>query len=160
VASKGSGCINRNFDAFFEESKDSPYVCTRIAPANADLSALLSEKIGQNLGEDVVVEGCNVTADSFYSTQGRQDPHFDDQNEGVIAHIKNTYPEVRSMEMETFQLFHMAMCAKASHSIAAAAAAIVVAHRETGQVVDGDTLSRLESEGGRSIMQAITSLDL
>jgi hypothetical protein len=76
----------------------------------------------------------NVSADSFYSSQGRRDPLFEDRNEGAVpgtvwwafAHadqlteglwmlscragagvldlLRSEYPAATSMEMETFQL--------------------------------------------------------
>ena len=70
------------------------------------------------------------------------------------------HPSLRSMEMESFQLLALARGARPLGSIRAAAAAIVVANRPTGQVVDGDTLTRVESEGGRAIMDALAATPL
>lgn len=72
--------------------------------------------------------------------------------------IAATHPGVMSMEMETFQLLHMAHCSKGS--IKASAASIVVANRPTGKVVDGETLTHLESAGGKAIMQALSGIKL
>ena len=72
--------------------------------------------------------------------------------------IAATHPGVMSMEMETFQLLHMAACSKGS--IQASAASIVVANRPTGKVVAGDVLEHLESAGGRAIMTALASVEL
>lgn len=46
----------------------------------------------------------NATADSFYSTQGRIDPSFDDRNENLIDDLSSRYPDVVTLEMETFHL--------------------------------------------------------
>lgn len=57
------------------------------------------------------------------------------------------------MEMETFQLLHLAHCSKAP--IIAAAAAIVVANRCTADVIDGATLDEMEIAGGNSATNII-----
>jgi hypothetical protein len=62
------------------------------------------------------------------------------------------------MEMETFFLLHLARCCKVP--IKAAAAAIVVANRPTGTVMDGDLLDELEREGGEAVLKAITLVPL
>jgi hypothetical protein len=36
--------------------------------------------------------GMNVTGDSFYGSQGRIDPNFDDKNEDVLDNVCSTYP--------------------------------------------------------------------
>ncbi len=167
VASGGSGYITRNPDAFahnYGEAEDSsatrpePYHLHKIAPASQDLSALITAKLNAAVGEKHTVNGTNVTAESFYSSQGRLDANFDDENESIMDTIRAAYPSATTLEMETFMLLHLARCSKIS--IKASAAAIVVANRPTGHVIDGDLLERLESEGGRAILQAITTIEL
>ncbi len=82
------------------------------------------------------MSGLNVTADSFYSSQSmfhfihldkitdRIDTNFDDHNASVLASLEVRYPSVRTLEMETFLLFHLSTCSKIP--IHASSAAIVV----------------------------------
>lgn len=64
------------------------------------------------------------------------------------------------MEMETFMLFHLAACCKPKEPIYASAAAIVVANRMSTKVAEGDLLDRMEIEGGKSILRAITRMEI
>lgn len=54
--------------------------------------------------------GMNASADSFFSSQGRYDPNFDDRNDSVLDTLLKRHPDVSSLEMESFQLFHLAKC--------------------------------------------------
>lgn len=56
-------------------------------------------------------EGLNASADSFYSSQGRKSESLIDDNEGLIAAIQKSHPKLSTLEMETFVLFHLALCA-------------------------------------------------
>ena len=55
---------------------------------------------------------------------GRIDPNFFDDNETVIDDVIKKYPHAKSMEMETFVLFHLSNCCRIP--IKASSAAIVV----------------------------------
>ena len=55
-------------------------------------------------------EGLNASADSFFSSQGRPDPNFDDRNACVLDDLLHRHPTTSSLEMETFHLFHLAQC--------------------------------------------------
>ena len=61
-------------------------------------------------------------------------------------------------EMETFQLLHLASCAR--QPMAASAAVICVANRHTDEVLDTETMRELETAGGRAVLEAITQIDL
>jgi len=56
-----------------------------------------------NIINDIV----NASADSFYSSQGRQ-TSFPDHNEYLIPHLLKTVKDLGSLEMETFHLYHLA----------------------------------------------------
>ena len=168
VASAGSAFIQRNPDAFgfghaeaaaatsATASHDiSPYHISNITPASAGLSALVSTELVTAIGADNVKNGVNITADSFYSGQGRIDPNFDDANSALVESLIARYPDAKSMEMESFMLLHLANCSK--KRVHAAAVAIVVANRRSADVVDGDTLSRVESDGALALLLAITA---
>ena len=55
----------------------SPYIISRAVPSDAELSQLLLERLRQTAdAETRVLEGLNVSADSFYSSQVRRAPQL------------------------------------------------------------------------------------
>jgi uridine phosphorylase len=170
VATGGSGYVTRNPDAFLSyytaDAREAiasnhaitPYVMHVVAPSNSTLSTAVSTELISALGEECVKAGSNVTADSFYSSQGRIDDNFDDGNKDLIASILSSYPDAKTLEMETFMLLHLARCSKMP--IAASAAAIVVANRRSADVIDAASLEMLEMEGGKAILKAICSFEI
>ena len=61
----------------------------------------------------------NASADSFFSSQGRNDPNFDDRNDDVLDLLLHEQPSVTSLEMENFHLFHLAHCSRGAPQSAA-----------------------------------------
>ncbi|KAJ7240392.1 uridine phosphorylase, partial [Mycena haematopus] len=57
----------------------------------------------------IVAGSANASADSFYSSQGRQ-TSFPDQNENLIEYLQESVKELATLEMETFWLYHLAAC--------------------------------------------------
>lgn len=179
VVVEQSGLLTRNPDAFVhrygsegsETSTPPPteseaYRWSQLAPADGSLTDLLDENMRRILGGAgvSVTRGVNVTADSFYGSQGRIDDRFLDANASLIDETRKVYgatsgkdDSIQSMEMEAFQLLHLAKCADVKHPVYAAAAAIVVADRATSKVIDEETLKKLELEGGRAVLDTLTS---
>jgi hypothetical protein len=62
------------------------------------------------------------------------------------------------MEMESFQLLHLAACS--GGSIRACTTAIVAANRASSQAVSNEALHQAEVEGGRAILEAISTVAL
>lgn len=116
VATQGSVSILRDPDAFHPDavngSSRAPYRITRPVAPDAALSAALLQEASNLLGSERVVAGLNASADSFFSSQGRLDDHFDDRNEHVIDMLIEQHPAACSLEMEAFHLFHLAECSK------------------------------------------------
>lgn len=137
-----------------------PFFFHKISKSNRELSSLVSKELQLNdfINENQVVQGLNVTADSFYSSQGRIDPRFPDDNEDLIGKILSLYPNATSVEMETYMLLNLARCCNIS--IAATACAIAVANRITTEVIDEKSLAILEKNGGIAIIKAISSYKL
>jgi uridine phosphorylase len=178
VVVERSGLLTRDPDAFAHlydgsaggaEPATSAYRWSALAPADAALTDRLEACLKDSLGVDGVSigRGVNVTADSFYGSQGRVDHKFLDANATLIdetrAHYSKTTGQedaIQSMEMEAFQLLHLAKCATPDHPIIAAAAAIVVADRATSTVIDDATLKTLELNGGRAVLEALTSIQV
>ena len=64
----------------------------------------LVSNLKASIGKEKVFQGLNATADSFYGSQGRKDFNFNDANEELFQQIRNAYPDVVTMEMETFMV--------------------------------------------------------
>ncbi|CAE7388214.1 unnamed protein product [Symbiodinium sp. KB8] len=163
VASAGSALVQRNyshFDAPKAHAGSEPYLISDLCMPDAELTALVASSLQEALGAQKVVEGINITADSFYSSQGRADPAFTDENSVLIEKVLQRYPKAITMEMESFQLFHLARSSLPKGSIKAAAAVVNVANRPTGDVVDGEALRCAERDGGRALLQALSKLKL
>ncbi|KAF8717560.1 hypothetical protein AX14_012156 [Amanita brunnescens Koide BX004] len=118
VVPKASVTIMRNVDYDFINSEDSgkpPYIISK--PVSAD--PLLHETVlnaftelkPQDFKGDITGGMVNASADSFYSSQGRH-TSFPDDNANLIDHLRTTVPDVATLEMETFHLFHLAACWK------------------------------------------------
>lgn len=50
------------------------------------------------VGAPQVNEGTNLTADSFYSSQGRADPSFNDENTQLIQDVLKKFPNAITMD--------------------------------------------------------------
>ncbi|KAL1496552.1 hypothetical protein AB1Y20_014158 [Prymnesium parvum] len=163
VSSGGSTFIRRDPDAF-GGGGGSPYQICSVVPADAELSAAVLRELRAELGEEAaVVEGLNVSACSFYSSQGRRDPAFDDGHEECdpVEAVRRMHPDATSMEMETFHLLDLARCARPTpHAVRATAASIIVAHRPSGRVASAASVALLESRGGAAVLRALAATPL
>lgn len=140
-------------------SAEGAYRKSKVAPADVALTSLIADEMtSETFLSGRVHRGVNVTAESFYGSQGRIDENFKDENARLITEVTGHYDNAKSMEMETFQLLHLACCAKSP--IVAAAAAIVVANRCDSNVIDGATLDEMEIAGGRAILEALIKTPL
>ena len=63
------------------------------------------------------------------------------------------------MEMESFQLLHLAACSSGG-SIRASTAAIVAANRDSGAVITTELLHDTERVGGGAVLKALAAFDL
>ncbi|KAF7304386.1 Uridine phosphorylase [Mycena chlorophos] len=118
VVPNASVAVERNVDYDFvaSESTELPYRVSKPAFADPELSdqvyrSLLAAKPKEvENDKTVVVNKCtNASADSFYSSQGRQ-TSFPDRNEYLIEHLQKTVPNLATFEMETFWIYHLAAC--------------------------------------------------
>lgn len=136
----------------------SPYDISLPVPSDPTLTTLLHSNIVKLVGGNVVT-GSNVTADSFYSSQGRTDPNFNDDNSDLVDLIVAKYPDMATLEMETFQLFHLARCSK-KQDIRAGAAVMVLAQRRSNDFLDNDRKHALEAAGGKACLETLSSFPL
>ena len=107
-----------------------------------------------------VVHGIDVSADSFYSSQGRVGPDFADCNDGLLEALEARLPDAASLEMETFTLHDLARAAAPAAPIAACGAAIVVWNRHSGESIGREQLGVLEVLGGRAALEALAAFEL
>ncbi|CAG8611719.1 4465_t:CDS:2, partial [Racocetra fulgida] len=106
VIPEGSFAVTKNYDyPTFEskeivvqdheiKTKEQPYIISKVIYGDKEICTL----------------GLNATCDSFYSSQGRLDENFVDNNKELFKSICTKYPDVESLEMETFMLFYLAKC--------------------------------------------------
>ena len=168
VASGGSSYVTRNPDAFAycygggQSGTGQKYNVHKVCPADDQLSAIVESSLRDQLeakyGASIVDSGINVTAESFYSSQGRIFEKFEDENDTLIDEVCKTYNEAKTMEMETFMLFHLAKCCHDPFYVSAAA--IVVANRCNNSTVEADTLEEVERLGGLAILEAVTKREI
>ena len=160
------GCmwVYRNPDAFGAEDAAAgavdprPYIRSRPVYPHAALCDGLLAGLERELGPSGYKCGINCTTDSFYATQGRITPYFDDRNEELMASVMAEVPNAVSFEMESFQLLHLASCSRGS--IAAAACAIGLAERASNEFLTPQQLVDLEKRAGSAALDALVNFDL
>ena len=107
-----------------------------------------------------VVTSMNATCDSFYSSQARPERDFLDKNARLLEELRQRYPDVSTLDMETFQLFHLAKCIKnpEDRGIHASALKIIVANRPRDAFLIDEAKKRdLERKGGLACLNTLAS---
>ena len=153
-----STLIARNFD-YFTLGKGSPYHIYAPVSSHPVLTESLVSRLKSLAGPDQVHLGMNASADSFYSSQGREDDHFRDENKSLIETLKLAYPSLETFEMESFLLLNLATVTT-SWPIAASAVTMVFANRQDGGIIQPDQVAKLEEIAGRGILESLISFDL
>ncbi|KAM9959078.1 hypothetical protein ACTFIR_000129 [Dictyostelium discoideum] len=142
-----------------DQNKCKPYDISKPVEGDKELVNLLKNDFESIFKDRKTVIGINASADSFYSSQGRIDPEFDDFNEQLIENIIDLYDnKVNTLEMETFQLYHLATRSK--QPIKAASSTIILANRVTQAFLDNNTKVKLEIEGGRACLESLIKINL
>lgn len=159
VASPGAVLVRREPDAFRKNAKNGKhYSISQPVESDLQLSELTYEHLKKGWGEQRTFKAMNATADSFYSSQGRDDANFDDQNKTLLKEIQEAQPLVKTLEMETFVLLDLAeVCAE---PIRATAACLVLANRSSNEFLDNTRVAEAEAGGGRAIIQALIEFPL
>ncbi|KAJ6483617.1 nucleoside phosphorylase domain-containing protein [Mycena vitilis] len=116
VVPKSSVAVERNLDFDFVNSGDcteQPYRISKPVLADPEFHSKVHSCLTAAKPQDwkpVIVGGTtNASADSFYSSQGRQ-TSFPDQNENLIEYLQTSVKDLATLEMETFWLYHLAAC--------------------------------------------------
>lgn len=147
LCSGGSAIIQRNFNYFSPSPSQSPpsqspsslmqqsnasgsslgesgpYLISPVFPSDPDLDKAILEAAASGIS---LIAVKNASADSFYSSQGRQSLQFADHNQGMVEELQERHFD--TLEMETGMLFHLAGCAVVQN-VHASAIQIVVADR-------------------------------
>jgi len=115
VIPNSSVSITRNYDFDFADPKspdEAAYHISKPAPADTKLHGALIAGFQASSPPlaNVKVRGdvVNASADSFYSSQGRQ-TSFPDHNSHLINRLLSQINGLASLEMETFHMLHLAM---------------------------------------------------
>ncbi|RIA98333.1 nucleoside phosphorylase domain-containing protein, partial [Glomus cerebriforme] len=115
IVPSGSFSVTKNYDYFIHgiDTKDafpivdSPYNISKITYCDREMCEMLQKEFGKILTTTPIFSGLNASTDSFYSSQGRLDDNFLDENHDVITSIFQKYPNAQTMDMETFMLYHL-----------------------------------------------------
>lgn len=168
-------CIRRNIDYFADEKvypelKDTPYLFSGTFKADEEMTGILATTLEQALGAaegeskdigPVLTGGLNADGCSFYSSQGRQDPEFWDDNQGLLKEIVTKYPKTHSIEMETSMLLHLARCARdPAKPIKAAGCMQVFADRLANAFIQPEQVDKLEPIAGRACLDALIQVPI
>jgi uridine phosphorylase len=152
-------------------SAELPYSVTRSVLPDSELATLLGSRVRAAVHAEkgaawpVVLGGVHASADSFYSSQGRPCPAFDDRNGALLDALAKRVPGLATLEMETFHLFELARStttgvSSADLRIRAAAAHIVIVNRALETSMSVSDLHSLEKAGGFAALEALTVLPL
>ncbi|CAG8605234.1 39204_t:CDS:2 [Gigaspora margarita] len=91
----GAFSVTRNYDYFIHGVDtndampivDSPYYISKVAYADEELNHLLQSELSAAFYPSLIYTCLSACSDSFYSSQGRIDPYFLDDNQDLIPSI-------------------------------------------------------------------------
>lgn len=173
VLSTSSCHVTRNVDVFTDTALglgptrtalstglDSYYHISKPCQPSTELTRLVQKELQET--DLQFGMGANCSADSFYASQGRLEHCIRDANDGMLDLLRDDFG-IRSLEMETFQLFHLAQCCtKDPHRrIHAASLMLVAASRPKNTFIAlDDKKHQLEIQAGRLCLQALAKFPL
>lgn len=174
VVPRGGYCIRKNLEYFVKEENRiikgpvEPYLISGVFDADKEMSEILAQELhkamepiaGKNGVGTVISDGLNADGCSFYSSQGRKDPAFWDDNDTVIKRALEAHPETVSLEMETSMLFHLAECAREQNPIKAAGCMQVFADRVGNAFIHPDTVAILEPTVGKAVLETLIQIQV
>ncbi|KAL0135746.1 nucleoside phosphorylase domain-containing protein [Mucor lusitanicus] len=167
--------VLRNIDYFadepvYPELKDKPYLFSGNFKADEGMTEILAKTLEAALAPveaendyvgPVLTGGLNADGCSFYSSQGRLDPEFWDDNENLLKEVVTKYPKTHSIEMETSMLFHLARCARdPAKPIKAAGCMQVFADRLANAFIRPEVVAVLEPLVGKACLDALIQVEV
>lgn len=135
-----------------------PYTITRPCAADPELSRLIYRHAASQ-DSDSVFEGLNVSAETFYSCQAREDQLFRDENAELLETLVRC--GAQTMDMETHQLLHLA--SRRVELMKAAAVHIGVISRTNDHFMHPITplqLNELIAIAGRACLDALVDVTI
>lgn len=107
-------------------------------------------------------EGSCLSCCSFYSSQGRQDKNFHDQNEELVDHYVKVVPGFSMMEMESAHFCDLSRCVNAEvcGAVHMSAAHIVLAQRKSNDFLSNEKKHEIESGIGKAILDALVEFKI
>ncbi|KAL7751667.1 hypothetical protein RI367_002666 [Sorochytrium milnesiophthora] len=203
VVADESMCCTRNYSYFVDhEDRDlspedfaqvmaannGPYQLSAGCKADEELTSALVDSLSAVVPPECDVRvGLDVTCDSFYSSQARDDPSFVDANAHLFTYLrKRLTGRAECLQMETYMLYHLAHCARplqltagddhaangngnghaatttttTTKSIRVAACAMVFANRVQNTWIDPALTALLEERAGRAVLDALVQVPL
>lgn len=173
IVPTGGYFIRRNLD-YFADQPNYPelqsYLYSGVFHADQNMTRLLTDALVSAIEPietteldvgPVITGGLNAEGCSFYSSQGRLDNDFWDDNEQVLQGIKSRYPTTQSVEMEASTLFHLAKCAtNPDKQIRAASCMQVFADRVHNGFIRPEVVDLLEPVVGKACLDALVQADV
>ncbi|CDR49490.1 RHTO0S27e00782g1_1 [Rhodotorula toruloides] len=142
------------------------YLVSPPITADAELQAHLFSTLSTSVSSptcEVRSLPLHASADTFYSSQGRLDPNFQDDNTNLLDSLLARYPDCASLEMETAHLFHLSSISHppptsstpTAPRIKSAACHMVFADRTGGEFIEREVVEGLEGVVGRGCLEAL-----
>ncbi|KAK2964732.1 putative purine and uridine phosphorylase [Blattamonas nauphoetae] len=155
--------IYRNPDAFRprkagekEPTSEERYHITLPVPGDAELLKHLETSLKKQFGE-VIRQGVNFSGCTFYASQGRPGPDFEDHNEDLLDRIA-AVPHAAAIEMETFHLFDLAELSRGR--LRAGGSALIIAKRKTKAFVTPEEKKKWVDDYGKALLQALATFPI
>jgi len=153
-----SVCVTTNYNSYSRDHSENGraldhFTVSKPCYADSTLTNLLKNHLASTVVDFPVVIGLDITADSFYSSQGRVDANFDDRNATLIDELITNHPQCVSLQMETFHLLHLARLSFGK--IYVAACAIVLAQRRSNAFLDNKSKHNLELLAGKACLNSL-----
>lgn len=158
VQDKGSFHVQTDFDKLHDR-EDLPYKIGKVQKADEHLSAHLSKHLEHSTTEGNFKRGLNGTTDSFYSSQCRHDPKFEDNNQGLIHAIKKAHPEAKTLEMENYVLYALSNIAKKQDVHVASTSIVAFSSQDREKQLSKPKRAELEDLVGYSMFKALADFD-
>lgn len=138
-----------------------PYRISRTYSPDQKLTLALIRKAQELVRVENVLLGTNASSDSFYSSQGRCSNMILDVNDNLLGALLKR--NVKTIEMETAQLFHLAACIPEGSPtpILASAIHIIIANRPKNQfLVDKKDRLYLDQKAAQVALETLASLTI
>jgi uridine phosphorylase len=155
AVSRKSTAVSINYDGYSIHSKESPFKFSLPIGPTLKLHDALLEELSKSTAFPTL-EAPDVSADTFYGSQGRIDPAFRDENELLADEIMHRDPTTASLQMETYHLYFLSVINNL-RDIHVAACSIVLANRKTDEFISMDKKHTIEVLSGNACLRALVN---